>query len=113
MVALALLVLGALWLSWTVSPVVAQEEDTPTPTLTATPAATPTPGSSVEEVFTLGSGSTFVVEHSASYGEITIVAVLLILIYVAWRANENRKKAWPHRRPGTIGGSSQQRRAGS
>jgi hypothetical protein len=47
----------------------------------------------VEEVFTLGTGSTFVVQHTVSYGEVTIIAVLMILIFVAWRANENRPKA--------------------
>lgn len=78
------------WQSVAISPVVAEEETaTSTPTVTATPTATP--GSSSEEVFRLGSGSTFVVQHSVSWGDITIIIVLLILIYIVRLSDKTRK----------------------
>ena len=79
------------WQSVAISPVAAQEE-TITPTPTMTPAPTPTPGSSSEEVFRLDSGSTFVLQHSVSWGEITIIVVLLVLIYIIRFSNDKTRK---------------------
>lgn len=78
------------WSLGAIAPVAAQEEATPTPSPTVTPV--PTPGSSTEEVFVLGSGSSYlVVNHSVSWGEITIIAVLLILIFVVAKDEKYRK----------------------
>ena len=84
-----LIVMLLAWQSVTISPVAAQEE-TPSPTQTLTPTPTATPGPSVEEVFTLGTGKAFVIEHTVSWGEITIMAVLLILIYIVRFAGEKK-----------------------
>lgn len=78
---LSLLAALALLLA-TVPPAHAQTA-TPTPTLTATP------GSSMEEVFELPSGSYLVVQHSISYGEISVGVFLLVLIIIIYRSSRH------------------------
>jgi len=70
-----------------ISRVSAQDIATPTATITATP----TPAGSVEEVFKLDSGNYMVLEHSFSWGELSVMASVLVLIAVVLRINGRSK----------------------